>query len=111
MYVSMMDYMKQYPSPQKSILIQNAMNDIVSYKKKQYGSGYDKKVKSLANQIVSKKHKHYIQPGDLSIYTVFTRIRIRDKLKELIDHELRLKKKKKKYSNKKKKYSNKQKKK
>lgn len=105
-----MDYMKQYPSPKKSILIQNAINDIIFYKKKQYGSGYDKKVKSLVKQIVTKKHKHYIQPGDLSIYTVFTRIRIRDKLKKLIDHELKLKKKHKKYSNKqKKKYSKKKK--
>ena len=51
MYISMMDYMKDYPSPKKSILIQNAIDDIIFYKKQQYGSGYDKKVKSLAKQI------------------------------------------------------------
>ena len=70
---------------------------LFTIKKKQYGKrGYDKKVNQLVKQLVSPKHRKYIKPGNLSQYIIYTRVKYRDTLKQLIDKELQKKKKSKK---------------
>tara|TARA_B100001057_G_C22824214_1_gene940699 strand:- start:2 stop:316 length:315 start_codon:yes stop_codon:yes gene_type:complete len=95
MYVTMIDFLKQYKSPDKETIMKNAINDIIHYKKKQYGKrGYDKKINQLVKQLVSPKYRNYIKPGNLSQYIIYTRVKYRDTLKQLIDKELQKKKKK-----------------
>ncbi len=86
----MMDYMKQYPTPKKKKLIENAINDIINYKKKEYKKGYTKIIHQLAKKVInSKKSKN------LSDYIVFKRVYYRDKLKKYIDLDIKNKFKKK----------------
>ena len=88
MYVTMMDFMKKYPAPNKETIIKNAIDDIYNYKQTEYKQNYFKKINQLAKQLLSKKHSNYIKTGNLSQYYMFTRVRYRDRLKELIDRDI-----------------------
>ena len=93
MYVTMMDFMKKYPAPNKQTIIKNMIDDICNYKQTEYKKNYKKKINQLAKQLVTKKHSKYIKPGNLSQYYMFTRVRYRDTLKQLINSEVKQSKK------------------
>ena len=82
----MMDYLKKLPVPPKEICIKNAINDTLTYKKISF-----KKHKQLAKKVI-----HSISSKDLADYTLFKRVKIRDKLKKYIHLEIKKKKKSKK---------------
>ena len=81
----MMDYLKKLPVPSKDICIKNAINDTLTYKKISL-----KKHKQLAKKVVQS-----ISSKDLADYTLFKRVKIRDKLKKYIHLEIKKKKSKK----------------
>ena len=70
----MMEYLNKLPFPSKEICINNAINDTLTYKKISL-----KKHKQLAKKIVNSIHIN-----NLSDYTLFKRVKIRDKLKQMI---------------------------
>jgi hypothetical protein len=82
----MMDYLKKLPVPSKEICIKNAINDTLSYKKISL-----KKHKQQAKKIVNS-----ISSKHLADYTLFKRVKIRDKLKKYIHLEIKKKDKSKK---------------
>jgi len=82
----MMDYLKKLPVPSKEICIKNAINDTLTYKKISL-----KKHKQLAKRAVNSIHIN-----NLADYTLFKRVKIRDKLKRYIHLEIKKKKKSKK---------------
>ena len=69
----MMDYLKKLPPPSKDVCINNAINDTLGQKISL------KKHKQLAKKIVNSIHIN-----NLSDYTLFKRVKIRDKLKQMI---------------------------
>ena len=82
----MMDYLNKLPVPSKEICIKNAINDTLTYKKISL-----KKHKQLAKKVVNSIHIN-----NLADYTLFKRVKIRDKLKKYIHLEIKKKKKSKK---------------
>ena len=98
MYGSMMDYMKQYPPPSNKIVKENIINDTLGYRKNEFKKGYHKIVKNIATKLL--KHN---KSKDLSDYSIFFRVKLRDKCKKMIDNELHSNKKTKKKKIKKKK--------
>ena len=81
----MMDYLNKLPVPSKDICIKNAINDTLTYKKIPL-----KKHKQLAKKVVQS-----ISSKHLADYTLFKRVKIRDKLKKYIHLEIKKKKSKK----------------
>ena len=82
----MMDYLKKYQKPSKEDCINNAINDTLSYKKISL-----KKHNQLAKRVVNSIHIN-----NLADYTLFKRVKIRDKLKKCIHLEIKKKNKSKK---------------
>ena len=80
----MMDYLKKLPPPSKDICIKNAINDTLGIKISL------KKHKQLAKKVVNSIHIN-----NLADYTLFKRVKIRDKLKKYIHLEIKKKKSKK----------------
>tara|TARA_Y100000768_G_scaffold86409_1_gene61897 strand:+ start:304 stop:618 length:315 start_codon:yes stop_codon:yes gene_type:complete len=87
MYGSMMDYMKQYPGPSKKVMKENLLNDTIGYRQKELKN--NKKVKQIATKLLNNKKN---KPKNLSDYSIFIRVRLRDTFKSLIDKELDKKK-------------------
>ena len=92
MYGSMMDYMKQYPPPSKEIIRENLLNDTIGYRQNEL-KRHHKKVKQVVTKLLNNKKN---KPKNLSDYSIFIRVRLRDQLKSLIDKELDKKKTKRK---------------
>ena len=69
----MMDYLKKLPPPSKDVCIKNAINDTLGEKISL------KKHKQLAKKVVQS-----ISSKHLADYTLFKRVKIRDKLKQMI---------------------------
>lgn len=69
----MMDYLKKYQKPSKEDCIKNAINDTLGIKISL------KKHKQLAKKVVNSIHIN-----NLADYTLFKRVKIRDKLKKVI---------------------------
>ena len=69
----MMDYLKKLPPPSKDVCIKNAINDTLGQKISL------KKHKQLAKKVVQS-----IASKHLADYTLFKRVKIRDKLKQMI---------------------------
>ena len=88
MYESMMDSMKQYPGPSKKVMKENLLNDTIGYRQKELKK-HHKKVKQIATKLVNNKKN---KPKNLSDYSIFIRVRLRDTFKSLIDKELDKKK-------------------
>jgi len=86
-----MDYMKQYPGPSKKVMKENLLNDTIGYRQKELKN--HKKVKQIATKLVNNKKN---KPRNLSDYSIFIRVRLRDTFKSLIDKELDKKKTKRK---------------
>lgn len=76
----MMDYLKKLPPPSKDICIKNAINDTLGQKISL------KKHKQLAKKVVQS-----ITSKHLADYTLFKRVKIRDKLKKYIHLEIKKK--------------------
>lgn len=79
----MMDCLNKLPVPSNEICIKNAINDTLTYKKISL-----KKHKQLAKKVVNSIHIN-----NLADYTLFKRVKIRDKLKKYIHLEIKKKKK------------------
>ena len=69
----MMDYLKKLPPPSKDVCINNSINDTLGQKISL------KKHKQLAKRAVNSIHIN-----NLADYTLFKRVKIRDKLKQMI---------------------------
>ena len=68
----MMDYLKKLPPPSKDVCIKNAINDTL-------GQNISlKKHKQLAKKVIQSIHIN-----NLADYTLFKRVKIRDKLKQM----------------------------
>ena len=98
MYGSMMEYMEQYSPPSNKIVKENIINDTLGYRKNEFKKGYHKIVKNIATKLLK-----YNKSKNLSDYSIFYRVKLRDKCKKMIDNELHSNKKTKKKKIKKKK--------
>ena len=88
----MMDYMKRYPCPSKKIMKENLLNDTMGYRQKELKQ-YHKKVHQIVTKLLNdKKYKS----KNLSDYSIFIRVKLRDKFKIIVDKELNKKKTKRK---------------